>query len=109
MPYVWLRWLLRSLLGASLCVYSLWSLAQDDPNCKKDSEGTLWCAPVDGGIGQRPNGEVFCGVGQCMNMTNGAVVCAAKEGGRTSLNYIGQAVCAGNCVPGKQALCVKAK
>ncbi len=83
------------------------SWSEEAPNCKKDNEGTVWCAPDQGGIGQRPSGEVFCGVGQCINMTNGAVVCSNQANGRTALNYIGQAICAGNCVPGKQSLCVK--
>ena len=101
---------LRLSLGACLFVFTMACGAQEeDPNCKKDNEGAVWCAPTDGGIGQRPNGEVFCGVGQCMNMTNGAVVCSSQPGGRTSLNYIGQAICAENCAPGKQALCVKPK
>jgi len=42
-------------------------------------------------------------------MTNGAVVCSSQLGGFSALNYIGQAVCAGSCVAGKQALCVKPK
>lgn len=96
-------------IGIFFSLLNLGAFAQDDLSCRKDSEGVVWCAPTEGGIGQRPNGEVFCGVGQCITMTNGVVVCAAKEGGRTSLNYIGQAICAGNCVPGKQSLCVKSK
>ena len=85
------------------------SWATEADHCKKDNDGNVWCAPEQGGIGQRPNGEVFCGVGQCMNMTNGAVVCSNQPDGRTALNYIGQAICAGSCVPGKQSICVKPK
>ena len=85
------------------------SWATEVDHCKKDNDGNVWCAPEQGGIGQRPNGEVFCGVGQCMNMTNGAVVCSNQPNGRTALNYIGQAICAGSCVPGKQSVCVKPK
>jgi hypothetical protein len=97
------------LIGLFLTVLYPSSWADEDSNCKKDNESNVWCAPDQGGIGQRPNGEVFCGVGQCMNMTNGAVVCSNQPNGRTSLNYIGQAICAGTCVPGKQSLCVKPK
>jgi len=97
------------LTGLLLSVLYLSSWAEDESQCKKDNDGTVWCAPDQGGIGQRPSGEVFCGVGQCINMTNGAVVCSNQPNGRTALNYIGQAICAGTCVPGKQSVCVKTK
>ncbi|NBO42958.1 MAG: hypothetical protein EBU92_15880 [Betaproteobacteria bacterium] len=99
----------RVFLALALVSISLESWSEEDVNCKKDNEDAVWCAPEQGGIQQRPNGEVFCGVGQCIKMTNGAVVCSNQPHGRTALNYIGQAVCAGNCVPGKQSLCVKPK
>ncbi len=99
----------RCLTGLFISVFSLACLADEILNCKNDNDGNTWCAPAQGGIEQRPNGEVFCGVGQCIKMTNGAVVCSNQADGRTALNYIGQAICAGTCVPGKQSLCVKAK
>ena len=104
-----INFLLRFLIGLGLAAFTLVSGAQTDTNCQTDNEGVVWCAPTGGGIGQRPNGEVSCGVGQCIKMTNGAVVCSSQLGGPTALNYIGQAVCAGSCVPGKQALCVQPK
>ena len=97
------------LIGLFLSFLYPSSWADEDSLCKKDNEGNVWCAPDQGGIGQRPSGEVFCAVGQCMNMTNGAVVCSNQPDGRTALNYIGQAICAGTCVPGKQSVCVKPK
>jgi hypothetical protein len=100
----------RCLVGCVLAVLSFASLADEERiNCKKDNDDAVWCAPEQGGIEQRPNGEVFCGVGQCIKMTNGAVICSNQPNGRSALNYIGQAVCAGACVPGKQSLCIKAK
>jgi hypothetical protein len=105
MPPIFLQLFIGLFLSVSYP--SVW--AAEDSNCKKDSEGNVWCAPEQGGIGQRPNGEVFCGVGKCINMTNGAVVCSNQPDGRTTLNYIGQAICTGTCVPGKQSVCVQAK
>ena len=97
------------LIGLFLSVLYPSSWADENTLCKTDNEGNVWCAPEQGGIGQRPSGEVFCGVGQCINMTNGVVVCSNQPNGRTALNYIGQAICAGACVPGKQSVCVKPK
>lgn len=101
--------LMRSLMGGFFFLCTLVSWAQTNDKCLADNEGVVWCAPQEGGLGQRPSGEVYCGVGKCIKMTNGAVVCSSQLGGFSALNYIGQAVCAGSCVAGKQALCVKPK
>jgi hypothetical protein len=69
--------LMCSLMGGFFFLYRPVSWAQNN-DCLADNEGVVWCALQEGGLGQRPNGEVSCCVGKCIKMTNGAVMCSSQ-------------------------------
>jgi len=70
--------------------------------CARNSYGQVICAITPGGGAEVDNyGQVKTGPGQCVRNPYGQVMCSSEPYGGAAIDSDGQAVCAGQCVPGR--------
>lgn len=78
-----------------------------DSSCLKDRYGDVICSTPGGGIEIDRYGDPVCGPGYCTKDLRGDLFCSNAPRGASSTDRVGNAVCAGQCVPAKREACVK--
>lgn len=78
-----------------------------DSTCLKSRYGDIVCSTPGGGIAMDRYGEPTCGPGSCTRDVRGDLLCSSTPRGAAATNAIGDAVCAGQCVPAQPQACVK--
>jgi hypothetical protein len=78
-----------------------------DSTCVKDRYGDVVCSTPGGGIDMDRYGNPVCGPGYCTKDLRGDLFCSNAPRGASSTDRVGNAVCAGQCVPASPQACVK--
>ena len=71
--------------------------------------GKVLCAQTGGGALNDNDGNVRCGVGNCLKDDLGQVICFKEQGGDISIDEYGKVKCQGGCEDGKRSRCEKAR